>query len=73
MRGFWVALVLVVIAVLLQCAPNQAEGFVPIDGPRCGVNLPPCEFGYQCMNGYCGKATPPRLPEKSDLPIFPSA
>lgn len=38
---------------------------------ECGVDLPDCPENMKCMNGYCKSTTPPVLPKKSDLPVYP--
>lgn len=39
-------------------------------GIRCGVDLPTCNPGKQCMNGFCETAVAPAL-QKNQLPVFP--
>lgn len=36
-----------------------------------GVDLPPCQFGESCLNGWCVSSTPPSLPESTGLPVYP--
>jgi hypothetical protein len=47
------------------------EGFQSgMPGVRCGVDLPTCRVGLQCMNGFCGSPQyPPLL--KNELPVYP--
>ena len=48
-----------------------AEGFRAGEpGIRCGVDLPPCAPGSQCMNGFCGNPAAPALP-RNELPVYP--
>jgi len=47
------------------------EGFKSgMPGIRCGVDLPTCSLGLQCLNGFCEKALAPALP-KNELPVYP--
>jgi hypothetical protein len=47
------------------------EGFQSgMPGVRCGVDLPTCRFGLQCMNGFCGSPQQPPL-LKNELPVYP--
>lgn len=49
------------------------EGFVNSPGTpgiRCGVDLPTCSTGTQCMNGFCVNYSRPRL-TPNELPVFP--
>ena len=46
----------------------------PFDGTlnaRCGVDLSPCDFPLQCMNGLCKSTNPPILPKSTGLPVLP--
>lgn len=39
-------------------------------GTRCGVDLPICSFGTQCINGFCSKPEfPPVI--ATTLPVYP--
>lgn len=49
------------------------EGFVNIPGTpgvRCGVDLPSCANGTQCMNGFCVNYNRPAL-TRNQLPVLP--
>jgi len=47
------------------------EGFqAGMPGRRCGVDLPTCPPGTQCMNGFCETPKAPALP-KNELPVYP--
>jgi len=47
------------------------EGFeAGVPAVRCGVDLPTCAVGKQCMNGFCGYPSAPALPP-NQLPVFP--
>lgn len=39
-------------------------------GVRCGVDLPTCKVGLQCMNGFCNYPMKPTL-LKNELPVYP--
>lgn len=50
----------------------EREGFLNAPGTpavRCGVDLPTCVVGTQCVNGFCsGTAAPALL--ANQLPVF---
>jgi len=47
------------------------EGFKSgMPGVRCGVDLPTCNVGLQCMNGFCGSPSQPPL-LNNQLPVYP--
>ena len=47
------------------------EGFTSgMSGIRCGVDLPICPPGLQCMNGFCGSSSQPPLLQ-NQLPVYP--
>ena len=47
------------------------EGFqAGLPGIRCGVDLPKCSTGFQCMNGFCVRPVLPAL-QRNQLPVFP--
>lgn len=51
----------------------RGEGFVNVQGTpgvRCGVDLPICAPGTQCMNGFCVNYRMPRL-IPNELPVLP--
>jgi hypothetical protein len=47
------------------------EPFAGSMNTQCGVDLPPCDFPLQCVNGYCKSVSPPRLPVSTGLPVLP--
>jgi hypothetical protein len=52
---------------------NEREGFVNVPGNpgvRCGVDLPTCAVGTQCMNGFCVNSKMPKL-TSNQLPVYP--
>ena len=52
---------------------NEREGFVNVPGTagtRCGVDLPTCAVGTQCMNGFCVNSQMPKL-TPNQLPVYP--
>ena len=52
---------------------ERLEGFVNrpgTPGVRCGVDLPPCSQGTQCMNGFCVNSKRPTL-TPNELPVYP--
>ena len=49
------------------------EGFVNARGVMaipCGVDLPTCALGTQCMNGFCSNYERPTV-TPNELPVFP--
>ncbi len=62
-------LITVVMLIYLYKYPKASEGFVDVG--RCGVDMPSCQNGLRCMNGYCKSDVPPQLPPLSDLPVRP--
>ena len=59
------------IAFILLGMSGFREGFkAGMPGIRCGVDLPTCSFGLQCLNGFCEKPSMPALP-KNELPVYP--
>ena len=55
----------------LIVAPSLNEGFeAGMPGVRCGVDLPTCQLGLQCVNGFCASARQPALP-LNELPVYP--
>jgi hypothetical protein len=60
-----------VAAILLAHAGLAREGFkAGMPGVRCGVDLPTCSVGTQCVNGFCENTNPPTLP-RNTLPVYP--
>ncbi len=62
------------VAVLGLVLLRHREGFLVPAGPRsrCGIQLGGCETaGTRCMNGYCDSTAPPKMPEFSELPVYP--
>jgi hypothetical protein len=50
---------------------RHTEGFTAgYPGVRCGVDLPMCITGTQCINGFCAKPDIPSLPP-NELPVYP--
>lgn len=50
---------------------HSSEGFkAGMPGVSCGVDLPACQMGLQCINGFCGPARAPALPP-NELPVYP--
>ena len=51
---------------------KRHEGFLQPGKPgvRCGVDLPTCSVGTQCLNGFCATTeVPPVIP--NELPVYP--
>ena len=47
------------------------EGFKAGEaGIRCGVDLPTCAGGTQCLNGFCQRMDIPPL-QTNQLPVYP--
>ena len=50
------------------------SGGFPVDAKRsderCGVDLPSCEEGTRCINGFCRSTEIKPLP-KTGLPVYP--
>jgi hypothetical protein len=64
-------LIVGVAAILLANAGFGKEGFkAGMPGIRCGVDLPTCAVGTQCVNGFCENTNPPTLP-RNVLPVYP--
>ena len=36
----------------------------------CGVDMAPCNYPLQCVNGYCKSVRQPRLPA-NNIPVLP--
>jgi hypothetical protein len=47
------------------------EPFQGSANAQCGVDMAPCDFPLQCINGYCKPATSKRLPVDTGLPVYP--
>jgi hypothetical protein len=47
------------------------EPFQGAVNSQCGVDMTPCDFPLQCVNGYCRSVSPPRLPVDTGLPVYP--
>ena len=45
------------------------EPFQGSANAQCGVDMTPCNFPLQCVNGYCKSVTPKRLPVNTGLPV----
>jgi hypothetical protein len=67
-----VAIILVIgIGLVLVGMSGFREGFkAGMPGIRCGVDLPTCSTGLQCMNSFCENPSVPALP-KNELPVYP--
>ena len=69
------------IIAILACVLLLADRYIrisrfiePFEGSyeaRCGVDMAPCDFPLQCINGYCKSATPPNRPASTGLPVLP--
>jgi len=66
------AILLVIgIGVVLLGVSGFQEGFqTGLPGRRCGLDLPTCPPGLQCMNGFCETPSMPAL-LKNQLPVYP--
>jgi len=68
----WTSFALLCFAVVLSFLVVRYEHFIGSpDAQRCGVDMPPCQFGYTCANGYCVSGQPPALPSDTGLPVYP--
>lgn len=47
------------------------EPFQGAANSQCGVDMAPCDFPLQCINGYCKSVTYKRLPVDTGLPVTP--
>ena len=67
-----VAIVFIIgLGLVLVGMSGFREGFkAGMPGIRCGVDLPTCAQGLQCMNGFCEHPGVPVLP-KNELPVYP--
>jgi hypothetical protein len=45
------------------------EPFQGAADSQCGVDMAPCDFPLQCINGYCKTAVAKRLPVDTGLPV----
>ena len=64
-------MLLLAIAVLLITPLFLNEGFhAGMPAKRCGVDLPTCDPGLQCMNGFCESPVQPGL-LPNELPVYP--
>ena len=70
MRIKHLIVIALIIIVLYTTRTMFEEGFV--DQGRCGVDLPSCNDGLRCINGYCKSDVPPELPAMSDIPMMPA-
>ena len=70
-------LLLALACFLLVCVDRMfrinplLESFEGSANSQCGVDLPPCDFGLQCINGYCKTTRLPAFPSLNDLPVLP--
>jgi hypothetical protein len=59
------------VAIVFLHAKIMREGFKAGEaGVRCGVDLPTCSVGSQCLNGFCQRIVQPVLPA-NELPVYP--
>jgi hypothetical protein len=59
------------IALVLLGLQTYSEGFTAgMPGIRCGVDLPTCNPGLQCFNGFCSSPVKPSL-LANQLPVYP--
>jgi len=64
-------IVLFVGFVLIVYPDIIKEGFKSgMPGVRCGVDLPTCSVGLQCLNGFCNYPKQPAL-LNNELPVYP--
>jgi hypothetical protein len=64
-------LLVLLIGFFLIVVPSLKEGFqAGMPGVRCGVDLPTCDLGLQCINGFCNTAKQPEL-LPNELPVYP--
>lgn len=64
-------LLVLLFGYVLIVGPSLNEGFqAGMPGVRCGVDLPTCQYGLQCVNGFCGSPKQPSLPS-NELPVYP--
>jgi hypothetical protein len=47
------------------------EPFEGAVNAQCGVDMAPCDFPLQCVNGYCKSTSEKRLPVNTGLPVLP--
>jgi len=67
----YICILLLAIAVLLITPLFLNEGFqAGMPGKRCGVDLPACNQGLQCMNGFCEPTVQPSL-LSNQLSVYP--
>jgi len=65
------ALLVIGLGLVLLGLSKFREGFkAGMPGIRCGVDLPTCNPGLQCMNGFCETPSVPSLP-RNELPVYP--
>ena len=65
---FLIMLGLLVYTVYLYFVSEGFQAGMP--GVRCGVDLPRCRRGNECMNGFCSPPDQPML-IKNQLPVYP--
>ena len=57
--------------ILLGLSRYNMEGFkAGMPGIRCGVDLPTCQHGLQCINGFCASSQKPNL-LANQIPTYP--
>ena len=71
MKGILLSFAILFVVIILSFFAVYKEKFTDSDIQMCGVNQPPCPVGLTCINGYCGKGSPPTLPTYTGLPVIP--
>jgi len=70
-------LIIAILAFVLLLADRHlrvSQYIEPFDGSmdaQCGVDMAPCDFPLQCVNGYCKPTNPPSMSKSSGLPVLP--
>jgi hypothetical protein len=68
----WMAFLFIVgLAAIMLAHAGYSEGFqAGTAAQMCGVDMPECPEGQQCINGVCARPDKPALP-KNELPVLP--
>ena len=69
---FIIFVIAVIGYVMYSSCSEGMEETVPQGPSRCGVDLPSCQGGLRCINGYCRSDVAPTFPPFSDLHMTPS-